>query len=138
MSPTSYQTAPPRIGMVAYCSGVIKFSDQIVYDSVMSQPMPPPIGAPKSKSPLFWILLVVGIVVVLGVGVVSIGGYLLYRRASSVVGADLLDDTAVVGGSQLSGHRLLHVEALAEDEGLGSGRRGQRPTAAVPDPAPAA
>ena len=42
-----------------------------------------------------------------------------------VVRPDLLDDTAVVGRGQFSGHRLFHVEALAEDEGLGLGRRSQ-------------
>ena len=55
-----------------------------------------------------------------------------------VVGADLLDDAAVVGGGQFSGHRLLHVEALAEDEGLGVGVVAKRATAAVPGPARAA
>ena len=52
-----------------------------------------------------------------------------------IVRPHVLDDAAVVGGRQFSGHRLLHVEALAEDEGLGVVRRGQRAIAAVPDPA---
>jgi hypothetical protein len=36
-----------------------------------------------------------------------------------VVGPELVDDRAVVRGSQFGGHRLLHVEALAEDQRLG-------------------
>ena len=35
-----------------------------------------------------------------------------------VVGADVVDDRAVVGGGQLAGDGLLHVEALAEDQRL--------------------
>ena len=37
---------------------------------------------------------------------------------AEVVGADLVDDGAVVGGGQLAGDGLFHVEALAEDQRL--------------------
>ena len=46
----------------------------------------------------------------------------VHRQAAGlvpeVVGADLFDDRAVVGRGQLAGDGLLHVEALAEDQGL--------------------
>ena len=45
------------------------------------------------------------------------------RFVREVVGADLFDDGAVVGRRKLAGDGLLHVEALAEYEGL---RRGPR------------
>ena len=36
-----------------------------------------------------------------------------------IAGADVVDDAAVVGRRQLARDGLLHVEALAEDQGLG-------------------
>jgi hypothetical protein len=40
------------------------------------------------------------------------------RLETVVVGADVVHDGAVVGRRQFAGNGLLHVEALAEDQGL--------------------
>src|SRR5215203_2580492 len=41
------------------------------------------------------------------------------RLVAIAVGAYAIDDRAVVGGGQLAGDRLFHVEALAENQRLG-------------------
>jgi len=95
----------------------------MVYDSVMSQPMPPSFssGGPKKKGPLFWILIVVAVVVVLGMAVVGLGGYFIYRAASNAgVSPQLFKTNPALATAKLAVAMNPDLEEVSIDEATGS------------------
>jgi hypothetical protein len=83
--------------------------------------MPPAFGAPsKKKGPLFWILIVVGVMFVLGFTIVGFGGYFLYRAASDVVDTELFQSNPALAAAKLAVSLNPDLEEVSIDESTGT------------------
>jgi len=76
---------------------------------------------PKKKGPLFWILIVVAVFVVLGMAVVGLGGYFIYRAASSAgVSSELFKINPALATAKLAVAMNPDLEEVSIDEATGS------------------